>query len=542
MKLGEELAKQPFVLQARDPRRGLRVMAADSLARQLGIVPSMSISEACALVPSLRLLDYDPQEDLESIVELAEEAWQFSPLVGLESLDEQPWAGRSLHQPQAIFLDATGLTHFFGGQAQWLTLVTRWLFEKGYVGIAAIAESIGAAWAIANYAYRRQAAPRLLAMRTSPGQAIAPVFDGQAIDVTRLPIEALRLDIKTVQSLHQLGIRSIEALLRLPRAGLANRLGERLLNRLDAVCARQSEPIRCLQENVDYSVEQALEVPTNHRETIEEIVRRLTIQLCKRLQSDGHGALRLVCCLRMEQAPALVVPLGLYRATSDHEHLLPLILAAVSQKTSATFSKSQKPTFNSSRRTRHRFNVTAVTLSATLTGPLVWKQTELFECQANRHRETLAHLVDSLSGRLGRRQVVAPQIYRHPQPELACQWRALTGQRTDGRPQSTQRKLPRLSSVEPSPDDPLRRPLQLWHPPQPLAIQSLTPDGLPTRFLFQGTQTHIVRSWGPERVESGWWQGANHRRDYYRIETDRGAWLWIYRDLKQHAWFLHGVF
>ena len=120
----EKLGPRPFVLQARDPRRGLRVMAADSIARQMGIVPGMSVSEASVLVPSVQILEYDPQEDLESIVELAEEAWQFSPLVGLETLDEHAWAGRSLHQPQAFLLDATGLTEFFGGSVHFLSLLS----------------------------------------------------------------------------------------------------------------------------------------------------------------------------------------------------------------------------------------------------------------------------------------------------------------------------------------------------------------------------------------------------------------------------------
>ncbi len=545
--LGDELAQQPFVMQARDPRRGLRVMAADPLARQLGIVPSMSISEACALVPNVRLLEYDPQEDLEAIVELAEEAWQFSPLVGLESLDEQMWAGRSLHQPQALFLEATGLTEFFGGQANMLTLITRWLEEKGYVGITAIAASVGAAWAIANYAHRHQATPRLLAMRSKTTTASFTKTDPTSHsiaspDLDRLPIEALRLDFKTVQSLHQLGIRSIGALARLPRAGLASRLGDRLLNRMDAVREEKSEPIRCLKEKIAYAVEQTLEIPTNHRETIEELLRRLTVKLCEKLQRNGHGALRLVCCLRIEHATALIVSLGLYRSTADHAHLLPLLSESVLKKVSAALPKKQRPSINPWEHLSHRTHVTAIGLTATLTSPLVWKQTDLFECETHRHRETLARLVDSLSGRLGRRQVVAPQIQRHPQPELACQWRPLTGQRANGRSQSTQRKLSRVSSVEPSCDDPLRRPLQLWHPPQPLNTQDADADGLPVRFLFQGQWHRVVKSWGPERVESGWWQGANQRRDYYRIETDRGAWLWVYCDLKQKAWFLHGIF
>jgi len=34
---------------------------------------------------------------------------------------------------------------------------------------------------------------------------------------------------------------------------------------------------------------------------------------------------------------------------------------------------------------------------------------------------------------------------------------------------------------------------------------------------------------GPERIESGWWDGGDVRRDYYLIETPTGQRGWAYR-------------
>jgi protein ImuB len=202
---------------------------------------------------------------------------------------------------------------------------------------------------------------------------------------------------------------------------------------------------------------------------------------------------------------------------------------------------------------------------ATMAAPLVWKQQELFNTESQRHREPLAHLIDLLAGRLGRRSVVAARLQRHPQPELVCQWRPLTGLRSDGQSQNTSRKLakspakreatsldeaaigsqgqPRVGHwLAPSSYDHFRRPTQLYPSPQPLPIQTVDREGLPEHIDFQGDRHTIIQSWGPERIESGWWAGAHHRRDYYRVATDRGAWLWIYRELQQKRWFLHGVF
>ena len=47
---------------------------------------------------------------------------------------------------------------------------------------------------------------------------------------------------------------------------------------------------------------------------------------------------------------------------------------------------------------------------------------------------------------------------------------------------------------------------------------------------------------GPERIESGWWDGADITRDYFIACNTRGARYWIFQDLRQRNWFLHGIY
>jgi protein ImuB len=50
---------------------------------------------------------------------------------------------------------------------------------------------------------------------------------------------------------------------------------------------------------------------------------------------------------------------------------------------------------------------------------------------------------------------------------------------------------------------------------------------------------------GPERLETGWWDGREIARDYWIARTPAGARLWIFRERHQSGlarWFLHGVF
>jgi protein ImuB len=48
---------------------------------------------------------------------------------------------------------------------------------------------------------------------------------------------------------------------------------------------------------------------------------------------------------------------------------------------------------------------------------------------------------------------------------------------------------------------------------------------------------------GPERIESGWWDGCDVTRDYYIVRSAGGQRLWVYRERQApHGWFLHGLF
>ena len=78
-----------------------------------------------------------------------------------------------------------------------------------------------------------------------------------------------------------------------------------------------------------------------------------------------------------------------------------------------------------------------------------------------------------------------------------------------------------------------RRPTWLLTRPHRLIAR----DGRPT------LQGELVLEAGPERIESGWWDGAEVRRDYYVAANERGETYWIYREhLDPSAWYLHGVF
>jgi protein ImuB len=78
--------------------------------------------------------------------------------------------------------------------------------------------------------------------------------------------------------------------------------------------------------------------------------------------------------------------------------------------------------------------------------------------------------------------------------------------------------------------------------PIAVAVVSILPDGPPLRFTWQEEWHTIAHSWGPERIETGWWRGRDVRRDYYLVESAAGKRFWLFRAVRDGAWFLHGTF
>jgi protein ImuB len=94
------------------------------------------------------------------------------------------------------------------------------------------------------------------------------------------------------------------------------------------------------------------------------------------------------------------------------------------------------------------------------------------------------------------------------------------------------------------------RPLRLFARPEPVEAIAQVPDGPPVRFSWRHVTHQVVRAEGPERIAMEWWRndrGEKLERDYFRVESEAGARVWLYREglyqseLKSR-WYVHGLF
>ncbi len=471
------------------------------------------------------LHEHDPQLDLQALWRVTEAIQKhISPLVAIETLDRKPWAGQTLHQPDSLLCDITGATHLFGCEANLLKAAKDQLALLGLTAQMAIADSVGAAWALAHYG-------------ATDNQQL------ESLQLESLPVESLRISPQTVATLARLGVDHIDQLLRLPRAGLATRLGQPLVLRIAQLLGETDEPLAVYRAAAEDTQWLDLEYPTSDQKILANRIATLTDKVRTGLATRQRGALQMTCRLDFAVLPPQTFELGLFTPTLDREQLVRLMVGSLESR--------QLPDL-----------VKRITLCVTLSGPMQTNQVSLFSDgsshESSLNKPSLSHLINSLSGRLGREAVLGVSLCDDPLPENAYQLSPLTGRRNKTQRSYSRKSRSPNSTFGPCVNDAMRRPLTLLPNPLPLSIVSApsssvdsSPKSVPGRFRLGGKIHCVVRHWGPERIETGWWQSECVRRDYFRIETDDGQWWWIYRTLgKQtnnrrplrHQWMLHGRF
>ena len=533
----------PLILWADDPRRGRLVVACCPLSMAMGVRVAMPIAQAVEMVRSAGCrssrAEHPPQVEYAPRVE-QHAGWldqqglqriatrfqhQISPQVAIEMLDERPWArfgqpanvtACSPHQPESLLCEISGVAHLFDGETGLLQAARRLLAKQGLKARMAIADSVGAAWALAHHASQSTCSAQSVV--NNEGQVFAWIVPaGQSLQaVSSLPVEALRLTQPTVDTLHRLGVEQIDQLLNLPRSGLASRLGKSLLRRIEQATGESDEPLVVHRPPADHSYQQELEYPTTDLEILANRIGQLIEAAKERLAVENHGVLQLACRMHLVDHPALTFEIGLFAPTLDVDHLSGLMIHQLEHRTLPS-------------------SVVRLEVMINLSGPLRSNQVALFRddrlCkEADDHPlkrvdpAGISRLVNALSNRLGRDAVLGVAIDDDPLPENAYRvWpltanpRRISGSRSrksstavnrvsshpavssrDESPAEVEKVMRtdrRIRSQQaqglhdPSPDDAMRRPLSLFVHPIPLLPVGRNTAGdrqLPDRFRLDG--------------------------------------------------------
>jgi protein ImuB len=453
---------------------------------------------------------HDPHGDRQKLRELAAWAGQFSPWVAVDDAES----------PDCLLIDVTGCDYFAGGEAELAGQAVEGLKMSGYWAVAAIADTIGSAWAVAHYGVRR-------------GSGVAVVPPGRHEETLRpLPVEALRLSPRVADQLHEVKVTHIDQLLAIPRGQLPSRFGPDLLVCLDRALGLVPEALKPEQPADPLEGHWDFEPPVGDQHTLLAVFEHLLERLLTKIPRDRLGVHRMLCSLNLADHDPVHFPVELLRPTASQRALMDLVRLQL-------------------ERVRIPGEIERVTVRVTAVAPLEYRQADLFGGKSDQGDEA-TRLLERLSSRLGERAVLRPRLVADAQPELAYEyesWLAATRRLGGAEREMPARRRPRRSPPTREADalrsedsaSRLTRPVVLMHPAQ-VEVVSVFPGGSPRRMYWNDRDHLVERSWGPERIETGWWRGGDVRRDYFAVEVTTGERFWLFRDLVDGSWFLHGVF
>ncbi|MEM9009582.1 MAG: DNA polymerase Y family protein [Pseudomonadota bacterium] len=528
-----ELTDQPFAVAA-EARGLLLAIGLNRAAVEAGLHPGMPLGDARAICPSLITRPFEANAEESFRTALLRWAGQFSPWVAAD--DAAQGSG-------ALILDLTGAAHLWGGEAGLVETVQNAAARLGLSVRIGLADTRGAAWALARYgsagpvtarsgddidqeahatrvrAHKRRhwerggAAPLALADPAALAPRIAPPGQTRRV-IGPLPVTALRLPEEAAATLIRLGLRRIDDLAGLPRGAVGRRFGTEVLRRLDQALGSAPEPISPVAEAPLLSVRLTLPEPVGLRSDIEAALTRLSTALAERLAKQNLGARRLRLVLSRVDHQDEVLEVGLARPSRD-PHRLPELFAVKLDGVDAGFG------------------IDRIRLTANAVEPLGAQQhvghlAALAEGEARRSPgggEAFADLLNRLGARLG--------------------LDALT------RPLPADSHLPEKSAIVASaafaeaaphwPQPPAPRPVRLFEPER---IRAEDPARPPARFRWRRQIHATAEATGPERIAPEWWLDdpawRTGPRDYWRIETEEGRRLWLYETPTPPTWYVHG--
>lgn len=530
----------PTPLAVAGDRNGAQVLVSLSAeAEAEGLSLGQPLRDATAICPALLTVPADPPGEAQFLLTLRRWAGRFSPWVADEA-------------PAGLMIDLTGSAHLHGGEEGVLARVAEDCEALGLTVRAAIADTPGAAWALARYARagvaplrsgdaidqearatRSRAAkrrgwerggnlPRAVTARGAEAAVIVP--PGRLYDaLADLPLAALRLAPDVVDRLTRLGLRRVGDIMGLPRAALARRFGADTLRRLDQALGLEPEPVSPVRPPMHFAVRLTLPDPIGLRSDVEAALDRLLPPFCDKLKAKGRGVRRVLFQGFRADGGVASVEVGLARASDSPDRIRPLLHLKLDQIDAG-------------------FGIDCLRLEALATEAVSAVQhrgqievTEQALANAGRVPVGSAQALEDLIGRLGARLGTEAVLRLHPADshvpaKSAKVLMAAWSQPHDG----------------PWPAPPGPRPLVMFRP-EPVDAPGV-PD-LPTRFRWRRRAFRLRMAAGPERLQPEWWledpDWRGGTRDYWRVETEGGERLWLFfgrGGAVTDQWYCEGVF
>jgi protein ImuB len=451
---------QPLAVS--DEGRRASVLLCNEAAQGYGICPGMPVAAARALARDLIIQPRDHKAEQAALHSLAAWSYQFSSQV-------------SLYPPCALLLEVQGSLALFGGRVALLKKL-----RTGLAGLGYKVQLAGAPTPLAALSLARCQREQMVEERHQLAAALAP-----------LPISVLDWEQTLLERMDGMGVRRLADVLRLPRDGLARRLGQQSLLYLDRMLGRHPHPQTLYQPPTQFKHRLQLPSEVEHAQLLLFALQRLVLELCGWLQGLGAGVQTFDIDLLHRQGRHTSLCIGIHQESRDAEQFTILLRERL--------ARLELPEA-----------VIAVELRAEQTVSLEAQSPDLF---GKADVQGGADLLDRLRARLGDQAVKGLSAVAEHRPEYAWSYSEPGDSQKDSNGQ--------------------QRPLWLLPVPRQLKTRRGRPQ----------LQGELKLQAGCERIESGWWDAQDVARDYFVAINPSGSCYWIYRELSgERRWYLQGVF
>jgi protein ImuB len=301
-----------------------------------------------------------------------------------------------------------------------------------------------------------------------------------------LALDRLHLESTQQAAMERMGFRQLRDLLRLPRKALTRRFGPAVTDYLDRLLGSKPDPRAFYQPPETFSSRLELPLEIHTCQALLFPLKRLLDELCGVLRGGDTAVHSLQIRLAHEDHDDSLLDLGLQSPTQSPGRLMTVL-----------------------RERLERLRLPQAVREIRLQAPRLLKfsagQHTLFRDTPVEQHQDIEQLAERLQARLGKESVSGLTGVEDHRPEYSWRRRAL-----DEHPDCTALA---------------HRPAWLLPKPRRCTIQNY----------------EILA--GPERIESGWWDGRDCRRDYFVVRDTHGSTLWAFHEYKpRRGWYLHGIF
>jgi protein ImuB len=472
----------------------LRLTAVDEKAARAGLYKGMALTDARAQFEHLDIAFASPRKDAALLDNISDWCDRYTPLVALD-------------EPHGIILDMTGCIHLFGDETSLVKDIHKRLHQHGMIVRSALATNAASARALARH---------------SAGGIISE--NDQEHRLFALPLHSLDIEESHLAGLKRAGLRSVGDVEVLPRAALTARFGANLVNRLDALFGRASEPISPRRLVPVCMVERRMAEPLIAMESVEHVLLSLNDELFRSLQQRVEGAREVEASFFRADGNVRRLSIQTGRPVTETKSLYRLL-------------KERLSTLSDPLDAGYGFDIIRLAAVRVERSQAIQKSLD----NSAQETEEINTLVDRLSIRLGNARVLRPVPVDTHIPERAVLLEPAA---------KAKQNTALVWAPEHHPGNPPERPIRLFQPPERIDATFEIPDGAPAQFVWRRVRHTVVMAEGPERIAPEWWRehAGALTRDYYRLEDNTGKRFWVFREgLHERGnpsprWYLHGLF